>query len=187
MLVVPFRVFGRVARRAALPPHTASARNSLLVQSSWPCDVSRSLVSRSHPAVSRFLGCVVFRRRAALASVKRPSRPLCEFRVPPAYCPTRPSPSAAAGVRLSGAFVPFSTRGIGGPLTTGGASARYGPPSGFGYPRGGLRPPSPCRFCFTPAALLGFALRSFLLPKGTRRVSAGVNPRTVSPVGNPAA
>jgi hypothetical protein len=46
-------------------------------------------------------------------------RPLCEFRVPPAYCPTRPSPSAAAGERLSWAFGPFSTRGIGGPLAAG--------------------------------------------------------------------
>jgi len=50
-----------------------------------------------------------------------------------------------------------------------------------------LAPSEPCRPCFVPAALLGFALRSFLLPKGTRRVSAGVNPRTVSPVGDPAA
>ncbi len=31
-----------------------------------------------------------------------------------------------------------------------------------------------------------FALRSFLLPEGTDRVSAGVNPPTVSPVGSPA-
>jgi len=31
-----------------------------------------------------------------------------------------------------------------------------------------------------------FALRSFLLPEGTDRVSAGVNPPTVSPVGAPA-
>jgi hypothetical protein len=67
------------------------------------------------------------------------------------------------------------------------ASARYVPPSGFGYPLGGLLPPSPCRPCLVPAALLGFALRSFLLPEGIRRVSAGMNPRTVSPVGNPAA
>jgi hypothetical protein len=65
--------------------------------------------------------------------------------------------------------------------------ARYVPPAGFGYPLGGLRPPSPCRFCFTPAALLGFALRSFLLSQGTRRVSAGVDPHAVSPVGFPAA
>jgi hypothetical protein len=52
---------------------------------------------------------------------------------------------------------------------TGGAAARYVPPSGFGYPLDGLRPSIPCRFCFTPAALMGFTLRSFLLPKGIRR------------------
>jgi hypothetical protein len=39
--------------------------------------------------------------------------------------------------------------------------ARYVPPSGFDYPLDGFLPSGPCRFCFTPAALLGFALRSF--------------------------
>jgi hypothetical protein len=34
---------------------------------------------------------------------------------------------------------------------------RFVPPAGFGYPLGGLRPPSPCRPCFVPAAPLGFA------------------------------
>jgi hypothetical protein len=43
--------------------------------------------------------------------------------------------------------------------------ARYVPPSGFGYPLDGFLPSAPCRFCFTPAALLGFTLRSFLLPR----------------------
>jgi hypothetical protein len=65
--------------------------------------------------------------------------------------------------------------------------ARYVPPTGFGYPLGGLRPPSPCRPYFVPAALLGFTLRSFLLSKGIRRVSAGKNPRAVFPAGAPAA
>jgi len=44
--------------------------------------------------------------------------------------------------------------------------ARFVPPSGFGYPLGGLRPRIPCRFCFAPAALLGFTLRRFPLPEG---------------------
>jgi hypothetical protein len=44
--------------------------------------------------------------------------------------------------------------------------ARYVPSSGFGYPLDGFRPSIPCRFCFAPAALVGFALRSFLLPQG---------------------
>jgi hypothetical protein len=59
--------------------------------------------------------------------------------------------------------------------------ARYVPPSGFGYPLDGLHPPSPCRFCLTPAALLGFTLRSFPLSQGIRCVSARKHPRAVSP------
>jgi hypothetical protein len=51
--------------------------------------------------------------------------------------------------------------------------ARYVPPSGFGYPLDGLLPPSPCRFCFTPTALLGFALRSFPLSQGIRAFPRG--------------
>jgi len=66
-----------------------------------------------------------------------------------------------------------------------GAADCFVPPSGFGYPLGGLRPPRPCGFCFAPAALLGFALRSFLLSEGTRRVSGRMDPRTVSPIGIP--
>jgi len=66
-----------------------------------------------------------------------------------------------------------------------GATGRLVPPSGFGYPLGGLLPPRPCGFYFTPAALLGFALRSLLLSKGIRRVSGRKDPRTVSPIGNP--
>jgi hypothetical protein len=62
----------------------------------------------------------------------------------------------------------------------------YVPPTGFGYPLGGLLPPSPCRPFFVPAALLGFALRSFLLTEGIRRVSGRKDPRAVSPVGFPA-
>jgi hypothetical protein len=43
-----------------------------------------------------------------------------------------------------------------------------------------LLPRIPCRFYFAPAALLGFSLRRFPLPKGFRNVSAGKNPHTVS-------
>jgi hypothetical protein len=49
-----------------------------------------------------------------------------------------------------------------------GTPTRHVPPSGFGYPPGGLLPSVPCRFSFTPAALLGFTLRSVLLSKGIR-------------------
>jgi len=57
---------------------------------------------------------------------------------------------------------------------------RFVPPSGFGYPLDGLLPRIPCRFCFTPAALLGFSLRRFPLPKSFRGVSARKDPRTVN-------
>jgi hypothetical protein len=130
---------------------------------------------------------VAFLRRAAPTTVKRSVHPLFEFRRPPESCPTQPSLPAAASKLLSWAFAPYSARRPGSPLAAGDASTRYVPPAGFDYPLGGLLLPSPCRFYFAPAALLGFALRSFLLPEGIRRVSAGMNPRTVSPVGNPAA
>jgi hypothetical protein len=112
---------------------------------------------------------------------------LVEFRVPPESYPTYPSPPAAAGKHLSWAFAPYSTRRSGSPLAAGAADARYVPPAGFAYPLGGFLLPSPCQFYFTPAALLGFALRSFRLPKGIRRVSGRKSPHTVSPTGVPVA
>lgn len=61
--------------------------------------------------------------------------------------------------------------------------ARYGPRSGFGHPLRGFRPPNPGRLFFTPAALVGFALRSVLLRRGHRSVSARLHPLAVCPVG----
>jgi hypothetical protein len=99
--------------------------------------------------------------------------PLVEFDLPLEYYPAKPSPLGVKPIRLlSWAFVPFSTSRIKGPLAAG-LPARYVPPSGFGCPLGGLLPLIPCRFCFTPAALLGFTLRSFLLPKGIRGFRPG--------------
>jgi hypothetical protein len=77
------------------------------------------LVPRSHFAVGHSLGCVVFLRRTAPTTVKRPVRPLFEFRLPPEYCPAQPSPPAAAGRLLSWALLPFSTPRIGGPPDAG--------------------------------------------------------------------
>lgn len=51
--------------------------------------------------------------------------------------------------------------------------ARYVPSSGFGYPLDGLLPRIPCRFCFTPAALMGFSLRRFPLPQGSTAFQPG--------------
>jgi hypothetical protein len=51
--------------------------------------------------------------------------------------------------------------------------SRYVPSSGFGYPLDGFLPSIPCRFCFAPAAPLGFTLRSFLLPEGIQVITPG--------------
>jgi hypothetical protein len=98
---------------------TASARNSLLVQSFRRSEVPRLLVTRSRFAVRPTAGCAVFPHFAAPATVKRPMHPLFEFHVPPAYCPTHPSPSTAVDRHLSWAFAPFSTSRHGGPLNAG--------------------------------------------------------------------
>jgi hypothetical protein len=83
-------------------------------------------------------------------------------------------------------LTPYSTSRIGGPPDTS-TPARYVPSSGFDYPLDGFLPSIPCRFCFTPAALMGFTLRSFLLSKGIRGVSTRKHPPTVQPSGIPAA
>jgi len=58
---------------------------------------------------------------------------------------------------------------------------RYVPPSGFGHPLDGLLPRIPRRFSFAPAALLGFTLRRFPLPRSFRSLSTRKNPHTVDP------
>jgi hypothetical protein len=114
------------------------------------------------------------------------SSPLFEFRLPLESCPDKPSRSTAVNQLLSWALVPYSTCRTRGPPDAG-LPARYVPPSGFGYPPGGLLPLDPCRFSFTPAALLGFTLRRFLLPEGIRSVTIRKGPHTVSPAGAPVA
>jgi hypothetical protein len=100
------------------------------------------------------------------------SNPLCEFHLPLECCPAKPGRPAAANQPLSWTFLPYSTSGTEDPPYAG-VPARYVPPSGFGYPLDGFRPSDPCRFCFTPAALVGFTLRSFLLAKGNRHFTSG--------------
>jgi hypothetical protein len=66
--VLPFRVFSCAARRERARIATSS-RNRLLVQSFEPVEVPQLLVLRSHFAVGRFLGRVVFLRRTTLATL----------------------------------------------------------------------------------------------------------------------
>jgi hypothetical protein len=126
---------------------------------------------RSHYAVGRFLGYVVFLRRAALTAFKLPAQPLVELGVARsvARCnlASRPKPLDSS----RGLWFPTAHTRHGGPHHAG-TPARYVPPAGFGDPLGGLLPPRPGRLCLAPAALLGFNLRSFLLLQGTGRVSA---------------
>jgi hypothetical protein len=114
------------------------------------------------------------------------SSPLLELNLPLEYYPVKPSRSAAADWLLSWALFPYSTLRIAGPLNAG-LPTRYVPPSGFGYPLDGLLPSIPCRFFFTPAALMGFTLRSFLLPEGIRIITIRNDPLTVLPSSIPAA
>jgi len=99
--------------------------------------------------------------------------PLSEFRVPPESSTTRLVRRSRSADNSLGLLLPSARDRSGSPLATGVACARYVPPTGFGHPLGGLLLPSPCRFYFTPAALLGFALRSFLLSEGIRTFPGG--------------
>jgi hypothetical protein len=68
MPVVPFRVFGAVARPLTLPPRVVLLWNRVLVQSVSPVEVSLLLVKRSRFAVSPCLGCAVFPQRMLLVT-----------------------------------------------------------------------------------------------------------------------
>jgi hypothetical protein len=127
---------------------------------------------RSHFAVGRSLGFVVFPGRAApttlsdrytLSSSSAFLQSLAQRNLVSQPQPANTShglsfPSAHEGSEV------HSTRAL---------PARYVPPSGFGYPLDGLLPPSPCRLFFVPAALMGFTLRSFLLLKGIHTFPRG--------------
>jgi len=80
----------------------------------------------------------------------------------------------------SQASSPFSTCQLGRSTEPRALPARYGPPSGFGYPLGGLIPPEPGRPCFMPTALMGFTLRSVPLAPGAVGVTTNANPHAVS-------
>lgn len=149
----------------ASPPPAVLFWNWLLVQSFPPRQVSPAWVGRFHFAVGRFLGCVAFPESPPPVTVKRPTDPLFEFHLPLESCPTKPSRPTAVSQLLSWTFTPFSTCKRRRSTLVRALPARLVTPSGFGYPLDALLSPTPGRFCFTPAALMGFTLRSFPLSK----------------------
>jgi len=163
--VAPFRVFGIAARPLASPPPAVLFWNWLLVQSFPPKQVSPAWVGRFHYAVGHILGCVAFPESTPPVTVKHPTDPLFEFHLPLEYYSTKPSRPTAVSQLLSWTFAPYSTCKNQRSTLVRALPARLVAPSGFGYPLGALRPLAPGRFCFTPAALMGFTLRSFLLSK----------------------
>jgi hypothetical protein len=114
MPVLPFRVFNRAGCHEPLPDRGVlsefAARSQFLARRSTAC-IGWAVPFCRWP-FPRLYG---FPSPGRADDVKPSVHPVCEFRVPPEFS-TRSSPPAAAGGHLSWAFVPFSTRGIGGPL-----------------------------------------------------------------------
>jgi hypothetical protein len=89
--------------------------------------------------------------------------------------PSNTYPTAAAIRSSHGLLLPTARKGSE-VHSTRAKPSRYVPSSGFGYPLDGLLPRIPRRFCFAPAALLGFTLRRFPLSEGVLGVSTGDEP-----------
>jgi hypothetical protein len=117
-------------------------------------------------------------RTAAVDCLSWRPHPLVELHLPLEYYPATPTRPPQRPSPLMG-FCSLQHIRNSRSTSRGPKPARYVPPSGFGYPLDGLLPRIPCRFCFTPAALLGFTLRRFPLPRGLAGLSAGRNPPTV--------
>ncbi len=172
----PFRVFGSVGRRSAtLPPPARPLGVSCSLEDitrcrtagNWFCDpalpfglpsamrFSDNGLRRPQSATGRYL------LRVALSFRDSNQRSLVH----------QPQPTDSShGLSLPTALQASAVHLLRACLT------RYVPPSGFGYPLGGFLPPRPCQPFFMPAALLGFALRSFPLPKGIRRFPGSDEP-----------
>jgi len=152
--------------------HPASSRNWPLVQSSWSVEVppyrldSPTLPLDLSPAVWFSLN------GHGLVTFKLPAGP--SLRVSPSsrVLPGRTWPAGRSRRPLSWTLLPFSAQGIEGPRFAGFACPLR---SAFRVwsPSWRFAPLDPCRFCFAPAALLGFTLRSFPLPEGIRPFPVG--------------
>jgi hypothetical protein len=114
-------------------------------------------------------------RTAAVDCLSWRPHPLVELHLPLEYYPATPTRPPQRPSPLMG-FCSLQHIRNSRSTSRGPKPARYVPPSGFGYPLDGLLPRIPCRFCFAPAALLGFSLRRFPLPRGFTSVSAGEGP-----------
>jgi hypothetical protein len=176
---VPFRVFGFAARPLTLlsedRPRGISCSFRVLGPLKYcPYWLGNPTLPLAFSSAMWFSSQRVSSGRCSASEVE----PSLRVYLPLEYYPAKPSRSAAANRLLSWALFPYSTSRIGGPLYTG-SPARFVPPSGFGYPLGGLLPSIPCRFFFTPAALMGFTLRSFLLSEGIRIITIRISPLTV--------
>jgi hypothetical protein len=147
-----------------------------------PSQVSPLWVRRSRFAVGPYLGCAVFPDRGPPIVVQAISFILsssCAFlqSFTQSTLAVRPQPvGSSLGLSFPSAHVRIED-----PLFVSLAGTHWGPPSGFGYPRDGLRPSIPGRSCFIPAALLGFPLRSSALT-GRPNVIERTGPPTVPPV-----
>ena len=157
---MPFRVFGPTAQQqrvaAPLHPLVEFTRRPEYLCSPRSADIG----SRSHFAVGHFLGLVVFRDEHRPSRFRSSILPLVDLGVPPEPFSVVPSravlPKQNLDRLLSWALRPYNTCRSRGSTFRGPCQARFVPPSGFGYPLGGLLPPKPGRACFIPTAFLGF-------------------------------
>jgi hypothetical protein len=153
-LVSPFRVFGFAAGSTAFRPQiilfglaARSATSSATVSRYWFSDPTLPLAVASAVWFFRS-GC----------SWLRLSMPTCirsRVYLPQSIHPANPSRRAAAHQLLSWAFIPYSTSRDGRSTFRGLCLAHCVPPSGFGYPRDGLRPSRPWPVLFRTGSAHG--------------------------------
>jgi hypothetical protein len=172
------RVFSLPARQSGL---STPGRPLLDLASRSECSsdpVSPVSLARPRLAVGPFLGLAVLMDRTP------PHAYACDdasLRVRPPSRVLTARPSRADQAASSSPELRFPTAHEGSEVHfTRALPARFVPPSGFGYPPGGLLPPSPCRPFFVPTALLGFPLRSVPLPESRTAFPPHSHPPAVS-------